>query len=167
MRDSSDGPTGGPLERLKQLGLELPVAPRPLASYVPARAVPAGGDQGLLFVSGQIAMRDGAPAHVGSVPDEVSIEEAEADARMCALNILAQVHQAVGLENLVHVAQVTGFVRSRDGFGGQPGIINAASDLLFQVLGEAGRHARVAVGTNALPLNACVEIAAVVLVRNP
>jgi enamine deaminase RidA (YjgF/YER057c/UK114 family) len=102
----------------------------------------------------------------GRVPDQVSVEQAQEAARVCALNILAQIEAAAGLDNVEQVAQVLGWVLSADGFGDQPTVINAASELLAEVLGEAGRHARAAVGTNALPGSVTVEIAAVVVVRH-
>lgn len=93
------------------------------------------------------------------------MEEAQAAARLCALNLLAQMEGAVGLDNVEQVAQLTGFVLSTDDFGEQPKVLNAASELLVDVLGEAGRHTRAALGTNALPFSVTVEIAAVVVVR--
>ncbi len=101
----------------------------------------------------------------GRCPDQVNIEEAQAAARVCALNLLAQMEGAVGLDRVEQVAQLIGFVLSADGFGEQPKVLNAASDLLVDVLGDAGRHTRAALGTNALPLSVTVEIAAVVVVR--
>jgi enamine deaminase RidA (YjgF/YER057c/UK114 family) len=135
-----------------------------MASYVPTRLVPIGGDRALLYVAGQVPVRDGTRL-TGRVPDQVSVEQAQEAARVCALNILAQVEAAAGLDNVELVAQVIGWVLSADGFGEQPTVINAASELLAAVLGESGRHARAAVGTNALPGSVTVEIAAVVVVR--
>jgi enamine deaminase RidA (YjgF/YER057c/UK114 family) len=153
-----------PLDRLRELGLELPSPPAPLASYVPTRTVPIGGGRALVYVAGQVPVRDG-EWMTGRVPDEVSVERAQEAARLCGLNLLAQVQAAAGLENVEQVAQLTGFVLSAEGFGDQPAVVNAASDLLAEVLGEAGRHSRVAVGTNALPRSVTVEIAAVFVVR--
>jgi len=135
-----------------------------MASYVPTRLVPVGGGQALLYIAGQVAMRDGALL-TGRVPAEVSVEEAQDGARRCALNILAQIEAAAGLDNVVAIAQVLGWVLSTDDFGDQPQVLNGASDLLVDVLGEAGRHSRAAVGTNALPRGVTVEIAATVVVR--
>jgi enamine deaminase RidA (YjgF/YER057c/UK114 family) len=135
-----------------------------MASYVPTRLVPIGGDRALLYVAGQVPVRDGTRL-TGRVPDQVSVEQGQEAARVCALNILAQVEAAAGLDNVELVAQVIGWVLSADGFGEQPTVINAASELLAAVLGESGRHARAAVGTNALPGSVTVEIAAVVVVR--
>jgi len=153
-----------PIERLRELGYELPPAPPPMASYVPTRLVPLGGGRSLLYVAGQVPVRDG-QLLTGRVPDEVSVEQAQDAARLCALNVLAQVEAASGLDNVEQIAQLMGFVRSADGFGDQPTVINGASDLLVEVLGEVGRHSRAALGTNALPRGVTVEIAAVVVVR--
>ena len=101
----------------------------------------------------------------GRCPDEVTVEEAQAAARACALNLLAQMEAAVGLDNVEQVAQLTGFVLSTDDFGEQPKVMNAASELLIDVLGEAGKHTRAALGTNSLPFSVTVEIAAIVVVR--
>jgi enamine deaminase RidA (YjgF/YER057c/UK114 family) len=155
-----------PIDRLRELGHELPHAPGALASYVPTRAVDLGGGRALLYVSGQIPSRAG-ELLTGRVPDQVSVAGAQEAARRCALNLLAQVETAAGLDSVEQVAQLTGYVLSADGFCEQPEVINAASDLLVAVLGEAGRHTRAAVGTNSLPRNVTVEIAAVVVVRRP
>jgi enamine deaminase RidA (YjgF/YER057c/UK114 family) len=152
-----------PLDRLRTLGYELPSPPVPLASYVPTRTVPIGGGRSLLYVAGQVSMRDG-QLMTGRVPTEVSVEKAQDAARVCALNVLAQIESAAGLDRVEHVAQVSGWVLSADDFGGQPQVIDAASDLLVEVLGEAGRHTRAAVGANSLPRGVTVEIAAVVVV---
>ena len=154
-----------PHARLAELGLTLPPVPAPLASYVPVRAVDLGDGGTLLYVSGQVATRDGRPVHQGCVPGAVSFETAQENARLCVLNVLAQVEAAAGLGRVEQVVQLSGFVQSDDGFHDQHRVINAASDLLQQVLGDAGRHSRVAVGVNALPLDVPVEISAVVLVR--
>jgi enamine deaminase RidA (YjgF/YER057c/UK114 family) len=135
-----------------------------VASYVPTRLIPIGDGRALLYVSGQISTEDGKRL-TGRCPDEVSVEEAQARARVCALNVLAQMDAAAGLDNVEQVTQVIGFVLSADGFGDQPKVLNGASDLLVEVLGEAGRHTRAALGTNALPFSVTVEIAAVAVVR--
>jgi enamine deaminase RidA (YjgF/YER057c/UK114 family) len=158
------GAVTAPLDRLRTLGYELPPAPAPMASYVPTRLVPVGDGRALLFIAGQVAMKDG-ELLTGRVPDEVSVEVAQESARRCALNILAQIEAAAGLENVVEIAQLIGWVLSADDFGAQPQVINGASDLLVEVLGDAGRHARAAVGTNSLPRGVTVEIAATVVVR--
>ncbi|HXM72824.1 MAG TPA: RidA family protein [Candidatus Dormibacteraeota bacterium] len=153
-----------PHERLRELGLKLPAPPAAVASYVPTRLIPIGDGRALLYVSGQISTEDGKRL-TGRCPDEVSVEEAQARARVCALNVLAQMDAAAGLDNVEQVTQVIGFVLSADGFGDQPKVLNGASDLLVEVLGEAGRHTRAALGTNALPFSVTVEIAAVAVVR--
>jgi enamine deaminase RidA (YjgF/YER057c/UK114 family) len=146
--------------------LKLPAPPAAVASYVPTRLVPIGGGRALLYVSGQTSTADGQRL-TGSCPDEVSVEEAHARARVCALNVLAQIEAAAGLDNVEQLTQVIGFVLSSNGFGDQPKVLNGASDLLVDVLGEAGRHTRAALGTNALPFSVTVEIAAVAVVRVP
>jgi enamine deaminase RidA (YjgF/YER057c/UK114 family) len=153
-----------PLQRLRELGYELPPAPPALASYVPTRLVPVGEGRALLFVSGQVPRRDGALL-TGRVPDQVGIEQAQEAARVCALNILAQIEAAAGLDQVEQIAQLTGYVESADGFGEQPEVVNAASDLIVEVLGERGRHTRAAIGLNALPRGVSVEISAVAVVR--
>ena len=155
-----------PHERLRELGLKLPAPPAAVASYLPTRLVPIGGDRALLYVAGQISVVDG-KRHTGRCPDQVTVEEAQASARICALNVLAQFDSAAGLDNVEQVVQLIGFVLSTDDFGDQPKVLNGASDLLVDVLGEAGRHTRVALGTNALPFSVTVEIAAVAVVRTP
>jgi len=136
-----------------------------MASYVPTRLVPIGDGRALLFIAGQVAMREG-ELLTGRVPTEVSVEVAQESARRCALNILAQIEAAAGLDNVIEIAQLIGWVLSADDFGGQPQVVNGASDLLVEVLGEAGKHARAAVGTNSLPRGVTVEIAATVVVRH-
>lgn len=145
------------LDRLMELGLELPSVVPPLAVYVPAVRT---GD--LVFTSGQLPMVDGEMAQTGLVGDVVSAEQAHALARACALNALAAIDALVGLDNVVRVVKVVGFVASAPGFTGQPGVINGASELLGEVFGEHGRHARSAVGVAALPLDAAVEVEVVV-----
>jgi enamine deaminase RidA (YjgF/YER057c/UK114 family) len=135
-----------------------------MASYLPTRLVPIGADRALLYVAGQVPVRDGVRL-TGRVPDQVSVEQAQEAAQVCALNVLAQIEAAAGLDNVEQVAQLIGWVLSAEGFGDQPTVINAASELLATVLGEAGRHSRAAVGANALPASVTVEIAAVVVVR--
>lgn len=126
--------------------------------------MPIGDKRSLLYISGQVSTRDGKRL-TGRCPDEVSVEQAREAARACALNLLAQMESAAGLDNVEQVVQLTGFVLSTDDFGDQPMVINGASDLLVEVLGDAGRHTRAAVGTSALPFSVTVEIAAVAVVR--
>jgi len=156
--------TTSPHERLRELGLTLPSPPAPVASYVPTRLVPIGEGRALLYVAGQVSTKDGRRL-TGRCPDEVSVEQAQEAARACALNVLAQIEAAAGLDQVEQVTQVNGFVLSTDDFGDQPKVMNAASDLLVEVLGDAGRHTRAALGTNALPFSVTVEITAVVVVR--
>ena len=147
------------------MGLELPNPPAPMASYVPTRTVPLGNGLAMVYVAGQVPVRDGQVKFTGRVPDQVSMEDAREAARLCALNLLAQVHAVAGLENVEQIASLLGFVRSAEGFGDQPTVINAASDLFVEVLGEAGRHSRAAVGASELPRGVPVEIAATFVVR--
>jgi enamine deaminase RidA (YjgF/YER057c/UK114 family) len=153
-----------PHQRLRQLGLTLPVPPAPVASYVPTVLVPIGGGRSLLYIAGQVSVLDGRRL-TGRCPDEVTMEAAQLAARACGMNLLAQMEAAAGLANVEQVAQLIAFVLSTPEFGDQPKVINAASDLLIEVLGERGKHSRAALGTNSLPFSVTVEIAAVVVVR--
>ncbi|ABK77451.1 translation initiation inhibitor [Cenarchaeum symbiosum A] len=140
-------------DRLQKLGIILPEPPAPAGSYVP---VAVSGS--LAFVSGQVPSVDGAVKHTGEVGDE-NIEEGRSSARICIINAIAQLNRELGtLERISRIVKVTGYVRSAPGFTRQPEVVNAASDLLFEVFGEAGRHARAAVGVPALPLGAMTEI---------
>ncbi|MFL6163653.1 MAG: RidA family protein [Jatrophihabitantaceae bacterium] len=143
--------------RLAELGIELPPVVAPVAAYLPA--VRTGS---LVYTSGQVPMVGGALPAVGKVGAEVSPDEAVGYARTCALNALAAVHALVGIDSVVRVVKVVGFVASAPGFTGQPGVVNGASELLGQVFGEAGRHARSAVGVAELPMNAPVEVELIV-----
>lgn len=143
--------------RLSELGIELPETAAPLASYVPAVRT---GD--LVYTSGQLPMTGGKLARSGKVGAEVSPEEGHALARICALNALAAVDALVGLDAVTRVVKVVGFVASAPTFNGQPGVVNGASELLGEVFGEAGAHARSAVGVSALPLDAPVEVELIV-----
>ena len=154
-----------PHARLRELGLELPAPPAAVASYVPATIAPLGAGRVLVSIAGQIGMRDGSPVRRGRVPDQVSIADAQSDARLCALNLLAQLERAVGLTTVERLLQVNVYVRCADDFGEQPAVANGASDLLVDVLGDAGRHARAAVGVNALPFGVPVEVSAVAVAR--
>jgi enamine deaminase RidA (YjgF/YER057c/UK114 family) len=145
-------------EAIESLGLELPPAPRPLASYVPVRA-----HAGIAYVSGQIAILDGAVLHPGRVGQDVSVEDAQEAARRCALQILSALREELGtLDRVAGVVQLSVFVASDPSFTAQPVVANAASDLLVEVFGGAGKHARAAVGVASLPLGASVEVAAIV-----
>jgi len=126
--------------------------------------VPIGGGRSLLFIAGQVSAQGGKRL-TGRCPDQVTVEQAQAAARVCALNLLAQMEAAAGLDNVDQVVQITGFVLSTDDFGDQPKVLNGASDLIVEVLGEAGKHTRAALGTNSLPFSVTVEIAAIAIVR--
>lgn len=144
----------GPNSRLEALGHDLPEVPQPAGSYVPA--VSTGS---LVFTAGQLPFQEGSLPHTGKVGDEVSVEEAQEAAKLCALNALAAVAaEAGGLDEIVQIVKVTGYVASADGFTRQPEVLNGASDFLGEVFGEAGIHARSAVGVAELPLNAPVEV---------
>ena len=143
-----------PNQRLEQLGLALPQVAVPVGAYVPA--VRSGN---LLFVSGQIALRDGELLHKGKLGSQLSLEEGMSSARQAGLNALAAAAQvAGGLDRIERVVQVRVFVNSAPGFADQPKVANGASELFVQVFGDAGRHARAAIGVSELPLDAAVEV---------
>lgn len=144
-------------ERLAELGIELPEVVAPLAAYVPA--VRTGN---LVYTSGQLPMQGGKLPAEGKVGAEVTAEDGKALARICGLNALAAVHSLVGIDSVVRIVKVVGFVASAPGFNGQPGVINGTSELLGEVFGPAGAHARSAVGVSELPLNAPVEVELIV-----
>lgn len=146
----------GPRERLEALGLAVPTVTPPLAAYVPA--VQTGNH---VYVSGQLPFVDGQLPATGKVGAEVPAEQAKELARQCALNLLGAVDALVGLDRVTRVVKLVGFVASAEGFTGQPGVVNGASELLGEVFGEAGRHARSAVGVAELPLGTPVEIEAI------
>ncbi len=141
--------------RLKQLGIELPTPPAPVANYV--RAVRVGN---LLFLAGHGPhTRDGKIAYVGKLGRDLSVEEGQQAARLVGLNLLASAREALGsLDRVKRVVKVLGMVNSADGFGDQPKVINGFSDLMVEVFGDAGRHARSAVGMAALPFGISVEV---------
>ena len=144
-------------EKIKSLGIILPIPPSPAGSYIP---VVRSGD--LLYVSGQIPMEDGKVAFTGKVSD-ANIETAQKSARICAINILAQLKKELGdLEKISKIVRISGFVNSVPEFTQQPKVINAASDLLYEIFGECGKHSRIAVGVSSLPLNSMTEIDAIV-----
>ncbi|MCP2258020.1 Enamine deaminase RidA, house cleaning of reactive enamine intermediates, YjgF/YER057c/UK114 family [Streptoalloteichus tenebrarius] len=142
---------------MAELGVDLPKVAAPVAAYVPAAR-----SGSLVFTSGQLPFVDGTLAATGKVGAEVSPEEAKEHARLCALNALAAVDALVGLDSVTRVVKVVGFVASAEGFTGQPAVVNGASELLGEVFGEAGQHARSAVGVAELPLGAPVEVELVV-----
>lgn len=142
-------------ERLSELGIELPPPPAPVASYVPVRIAGA-----LAFVAGQIPLEDGTVSPTGAVDADVTVERAQGGARRCALQALAALREALGtLDRVVGVVQLTVYVASSPGFTQQPAVANGASDVLVEIFGEGGRHARAAVGVAELPLGASVEVA--------
>lgn len=141
-------------EKLESLGISLPTPPKPAGSYIPV--VKSGN---LVFVSGQIPMKDGQVQFKGQVPTSISVEDAQKAARLCIINVLAQLKVELGtLDKISRIVRVSGFVNSSPEFYEQPKIINVASDLLFEIFGEKGRHSRIAVGVASLPLNSAVEI---------
>ena len=144
-------------DRLSELGITLPAVAAPVAAYVPAVRP---GDQ--VWTSGQLPFVDGQLAATGKVGAEVSAEDAEQYARAAALNALAAVDALVGIDNVTRVLKVVGYVASAEGFTGQPAVINGASNLMGEVFGEAGEHARAAVGVAELPMGAPVEVEIIV-----
>ena len=147
-------------EKIESLGIILPDPPIPAGSYVPV--IKTGN---LLFVSGQIPMRDGKVVCTGKVSDS-NLEMAQKSAKICAINILAQLKRELGdLERIVKIVKLSGFVNSVQEFSQQPKVINPASDLFFEIFGEKGKHSRVAVGVASLPLNSMTEIDAIVEIK--
>lgn len=144
-------------QRLAELGLTLPTVVKPLAAYVPA--VRTGN---LVYTAGQLPLTAGELAQTGKVGAQVTPEDAKAAARVCALNALAAIDGLVGIDTVTRVVKVVGFVASAPGFNGQPGVVNGASELLGEVFGDAGAHARSAVGVSELPLDAPVEVELIV-----
>jgi enamine deaminase RidA (YjgF/YER057c/UK114 family) len=143
--------------RLKELKIELPQASAPVANYVPC--VQAGN---ILFVSGQVTYWDGQLQYKGKVGKEITVEDGQKAARLCALNILAQAKAFLGsLDRVKRVCMVQGFVNAIPDFVDHPKVVNGASDLFVELFGEAGKHARFAVGAGSLPANVAVEVAAV------
>ncbi len=143
--------------RLAALGITIPAAAAPAANYVPYVLT---GNQ--LWIAGQVPFVDGKVAYMGQVGGDLSVEDGIAAARTCGLNILAQAKAALGdLNRVVRVVKLGGFVNAPSNFTDHPKVINGASDLIVEILGEAGKHARFAVGASGLPLNSAVEIDAV------
>ena len=145
--------------KLRELGLELPVAAKPVANYVPW--VLSGN---LVFVAGQIPLLNGKPQFVGQLGKTVTLENGVAAARLCAVNIMAQLNEACGgdLDRIVRIVKLVGFVNCDQAFTDIPKVINGASDLMVEIFGDAGKHARSAVGTSSLPLGVPVEVEAIV-----
>jgi enamine deaminase RidA (YjgF/YER057c/UK114 family) len=141
-------------ERLMELKLVLPVVPKPVAAYIPAKL-----SGNLIFTSGQLPMVDGKLISVGLLGQDVEMEEANKAARICTLNALAAIKELIGdLDRIKQIVRVVGYVASAPTFTQQPAVVNGASDLLLEIFGEKGKHARSAVGMAVLPLNASIEI---------
>ena len=152
--------TGTIEARLAQLGLTLPPAPNPVANYVPYAV--AGN---LLFISGQISKAADGTIVTGLLGRDVTVEDGQAAARLCALNILAQAKAALGdLDRVAQVMRLTGFVAATADFADHPKVVNGASDLMVEVLGDKGRHTRAAVGVASLPMASAVEIDAIIAI---
>jgi len=148
-------------DKLHQMGLELPDPPKPVASYVPC--VRTGN---LLFVSGQVPKEKGALRYAGHLGGERSLDDGYQAARLCALNALSVVKQAVGsLDRVRRIVKLTGYVASAAGFTDQPKVVDGASKFLVELFGERGQHARAAVGVNELPLGSAVELEMIVEVE--
>jgi enamine deaminase RidA (YjgF/YER057c/UK114 family) len=147
--------------RLKELGIELPIATKPVANFVPC--VQTGNT---LFVSGQVTAWNGEYRHVGKVGGGITLEEGQKAARVCALNVLAQARAHLGdLDRITRIVMVQGFVNAVPEFTEHPKVINGASDLFVQIFGDAGKHARFALGAGSLPFNVSVEVAAILEVK--
>jgi len=144
--------------RLAELGITVPEAAAPVANYV---AYVTSGN--LVFVSGQVTIKDGDFVHIGKLGDTISLEEGQAAAKLCAINIIAQLKAACGgdLDRVTRIVKLGGFVNSTPDFTQQPQVINGASDLMVEVFGDKGKHARAAVSAGSLPLGVAVEIDAV------
>jgi enamine deaminase RidA (YjgF/YER057c/UK114 family) len=143
-----------PEEKLRSVGLGLSEAPKPVGSYVPCVRI-----GNLLFLSGQLPLRNGKLTRTGRVGESVSLAEAQEEARQAVINAFAVIKSHTGsLDTIKRCIKVNGYVASSDDFTEQPKVLNAASDFIFEILGEGGRHARAAVGVSVLPLNAAVEI---------
>jgi enamine deaminase RidA (YjgF/YER057c/UK114 family) len=141
-------------EKLKSLNIVLPQPPKPAGAYIPVVIA----DQ-TVYVSGQIPIEDGKVVYIGKVPTEQSLEQAQKAAKLCVINALAQLKAELSsLDRISKIVRVSGFVNSTPDFTDQPKVINAASDLLFDIFGKNGQHSRIAVGVASLPLGAAVEI---------
>jgi enamine deaminase RidA (YjgF/YER057c/UK114 family) len=148
-------------EKIRQLGFELPEVAKPLAAYIPAKKV-----GNLVMTSGQVPVVKGEMKYIGKVGKDLSEEDAQKAAQICALNCLAAIKSIVGsLDSVEEVVKLTVFVNSADGFTSQPKVANGASELVGKIFGENGLHVRSAVGVNELPLNAAVEIEMIVRVK--
>ena len=145
-------------DNLKKLNIEIPNAPNPVGSYVAYKKI-----GNLLFISGQLPITSDGKMIRGKVGNELTLEDAQKASRLCVINILAQLQKAVNgnLDKVKNCVKITGFVNSTDEFKDQPKILNSASEILSNVFGDNGKHARVAVSVNSLPLEAAVEIDAI------
>lgn len=145
-------------EKLKELGIEIPEAPKPLASYIPAAI-----SGNLVFTAGQVPLENGKLNYTGLTGKDISIEDAQKAAKVCAINCLSVIKSAIGdLNRIERILKLTVFVASADGFVDQPKVANGASDFIVEVFGEKGKHVRSAVGVSGLPINAPVEIEMIV-----
>ena len=145
-------------EKLKQLNIKLPRAPDPVGAYVAYKKT-----ANLLFISGQISIDSNGKITKGKLGKDLTIDQGRAAAKLCAINIIAQAKKACNdrLENIANCIKLTGYVNSTNEFTDQPKIINAASELIFAVFGENGKHTRAAISANSLPLDAAVEVDAI------
>lgn len=149
-------------EKLNRMGMELPLAAKPVGAYVPYLRT-----GNLIFTSGQLPLKEGKLIYEGKVGADLTLEQGYEAARVTALNALAQIKAAVGdLEKIAQIVRLEGFVNSAPGFTGQPKVLNGASEFFIEVFGERGRHTRYAVGTSELPLNAPVELALIVEIKD-
>ncbi len=141
-------------EKLQSLNISLPTPPKPAGSYIPVVV-----SKSWAFVSGQIPIKDGKVAFIGKVPTSQSIENAQKAAKLCAINALAQLKAELGnLDKIKKIIKISGYVNSEQNFSEHPKVINAASDFLYDVFGEKGKHSRIAIGVNSLPLDSTVEL---------
>ena len=146
-------------EKIRSLGISLPVPPEPAGSYIPVMRVDS-----MIYISGQIPIVDGKVAYTGNVTND-NIADAQKSARLCGIAILAQAKKEIGsLDKIVKIVKISGYVNSSPGFSQHPKVINAASDLFEEIFGQKGRHTRIAVGANSLPLDAMTEIDAIIKV---
>lgn len=139
--------------RLASLGITIPAVPGPFGAYLPAKRV-----GNLVYVAGQLPMKEGKPLATGQVPSRCSIDQAQSAARQCVINALAAATTVVSLEDITGVLRVGAFVSSDTTFTAQPQVANGASEFLIELFGDAGKHVRAAVGVNTLPLDASVEV---------
>ena len=148
--------------KLKELGLNLPEVPKPVAEYIPAKIV-----GNLVFCSGQGPIKEGVPVYIGRLGKELTVEEGYETAKICAINCLSAVKSVIGsLDRIDEIIQIRGFVNSAPEFTRQPEVINGASELLVKLFGEKGKHVRLAVGTSILPNNIPVELEMILKIKD-